>query len=151
MARHVWSVLCERAIIDRDSESLSLIDVVDAVVYEAEIAPGQVVQLPAELSLVSLWIRAVGAEPEAPEARFWIKSSSGDQLVVGDPRPIPLQDSPRAHLVFEVPFVPIGPSGRYEFVVEHRDAGPRGVGPWTPVANIPLDISVESPQTPPVR
>jgi len=153
MARHVWSVLCERAIVDRDSESLSLIDVVDAVDYEANIPSGDLVTVPAGLTLVSLWIRSAAAVPEKQETRYWLKSAGGDQLMIAPPQLIPLEGSVRTHVAFEVPFLQIGPAGRYELVVEHRDVSQGSPGPWVQVANVPVDINVgaRSPESPPAR
>ena len=80
--------------------------------------------------------------PEKQETRYWFKSAGGDQLMIGSPQPIPLEDSVRTHVAFEVPFLQIGPAGRYELVVEHRDAGQGSPGPWVQVANVPVDINV---------
>ena len=80
MARHVWSVLCERSAIDKDDSQISLLAVTEKLNFhqtpdEYELletalhkAKGQnkAVPFPANLHLVSMWVRSDPHKPEGP-------------------------------------------------------------------------------------
>jgi hypothetical protein len=61
MIQHVWSVLCARAVIDSESNTISLFDVVEQIVAIgpgiAAIGPGAEGVAPVSLELVTLWSR----------------------------------------------------------------------------------------------
>ena len=55
MIAHAWTTLCDRTLIDRDSDNLSL-DTIE-VIYVNKPDDGQVALVPCQLEIVSLWYR----------------------------------------------------------------------------------------------
>ena len=55
MIDHVWTVLCSHAVIDRDSNSVSLLDVIEQLNIGDEPSPeGRIIS---SLDLMTLWAR----------------------------------------------------------------------------------------------
>lgn len=86
MARHVWSVLCSRTIIDKESNSLSLFHVIEQVRVMEDIAsleakkqehPDAGIML--EYDLVSFWVRSDPEIPESVTCRVKIVTPSGKE------------------------------------------------------------------------
>lgn len=55
--RHIWSVLCQRAIEDKNSKNFSLIETLSQVSFKGDIPPERPLHLPLSYSIVSLWRR----------------------------------------------------------------------------------------------
>src|SRR5262245_60174861 len=76
MAKHVWSVLCYKGVVDQFTNQVSLLDVTETVVVkllepvpQATDAETNDVRLPMNLHLVTLWIRSNLAVPEECDTR----------------------------------------------------------------------------------
>lgn len=55
MIAHAWTTLCDRTVIDRDSDNLSL-DTIE-VIYVDKLDDGEAALVPCRLEIVSLWHR----------------------------------------------------------------------------------------------
>src|SRR5688572_16338973 len=71
MIQHIWSVLCQNALVDRNTNTISLIEVVeDLTLYgQAPPAGGQGI-IPIQCSLVSTWERLPSDQPTRGTVRF---------------------------------------------------------------------------------
>lgn len=142
MPRHIWSVLCKRGILDRYTNSVSLIDTVEGfnLTFVQPVPEGQRVTIATAMHLVTLWIRSDRNEPETFEARPVIIMPSGDE-VGGHVLTVNLE------LMFVRTFMkleamPFEGPGLYWFAVEYRRAP---TDEWARVSSVPLDLMMPGP------
>ncbi len=136
MARHIWSILCTRASVDRETNNISIFDVIDRVTVgpvgrEVEI----VLALPAEF--VTLWMRSDYSTPETAVGRLRLLAPDGADLG-GVPFNINL-DEPhvRARSIIRMSGLPLRGSGIYNFIVEvHKPEQEE----WEQVSVLPLEV-----------
>ena len=57
--KHIWSILCRNAIVDKDTNNVSLLNVIERIIFEPKqkLAENKKLPIPVveELTLVSLW------------------------------------------------------------------------------------------------
>lgn len=141
MAEHVWSVLCDRLIIDRDSNNVSL-DVLEQMNLEGgpPINLGEAAIVPYRMTLASLWTRDDPAVGERIRGRARILDPNHQQRVelIFD---VDLTTHRRLRSRCNLNGLPITVSGVYRFVVEAERADDE----WEQVASIPLDVVLPTP------
>lgn len=91
MAKHAWSVICERSIIDSDAKTISLMNVLEEVHIVAYVEPGLSMKIDeaavrsgnsgAGFNLVSLWLRDDVGRPEKGRGRVELLSPSGKVML----------------------------------------------------------------------
>jgi hypothetical protein len=143
MAHHVWSVLCERALVTVDPRGVSLIDVMEELTLitpEGKL-PDETVSVPLRLALVSFWTRTSHETAERGHARFKVLSPAGTLLATGHEIAVDLEKQGRAQTVGRIEAMPLHGQGIYHFMVEYRDArDPQ----WRECARIPLEVSAQA-------
>lgn len=143
MAEHIWSVLCNKAIIDRDSgqvtifeaiENLNLPRTEDEIAKEIEGVEEEVV-IPHTMQLVTLWVRSDLKQPEEQHARVRLLSPFDQELNTWAV-PVDLKSflSLRWRLVFQG--VPWRGPGRYWYVIEMKDGED-----WMQCSRVPLVLT----------
>lgn len=141
MAKHIWTIVCRRSIVEKDTNVLSIIDVIEQLSVEVHAPP----QRPdsevfgsAAFHLISFWERTdpKRAEPST-QIEMRVISPSGKKLgkleagfAMNDPHV-------RSRATVSVPSMPVQESGRYEINV-YLKKGTR----WQRVATVPLTIVV---------
>ena len=135
---HIWTVVCEKSIVDSSSNNISLINVIERIRFgEREelkgdkMVPGAFVGL----EVVSMWCRSDVEKPETGKSRTEFLSPSKDVLV-GNEGPIDLMEHQRLRAIWAFFGVPYAGDGRYMFVVQQEVDGE-----WQTEAEIPLEIS----------
>ena len=146
MAKHGWSILCSRSIVDSATNQVSLIDAVDQfeintpeideMLQEALSSGNQGLLIPAQLTLATWWYRAEKETPERASARLRMLNP-GDQVVVEQPFAVPLETSSVHRTFFAVPALKFSGYGRYQFLIEQQLDTESG---WLEVARLPLDV-----------
>lgn len=136
MTRHVWSVLCSRSVIDRDSNNLSLHNVIERLTIRGELEPGTVTRCPMEL--VSLWSLDESADITQSKARLTLLTPSGTSLG-SEEYSMDLSVAPRLRHRTRLDGIPVEESGEYRFVVELQVKDLT----WEQVARVPLSIVVD--------
>jgi hypothetical protein len=131
---HIWSVLCSRASIDRETNNISLFEVIEQIQVLDNPARDQLV---GPFELVSLWARGVGG-PERGRVRVAIRGPSG-RLLGQDVQEIDLREFKRVRARFRVAGIPIEGPGAYYFSIAVAGDEPES---WTEVAKIPLEVQV---------
>lgn len=156
MAHHVWSVLCYKAPIDKDTNEVSLLNVVESLTIrttEAELQDrverlkeGEQALLPppGNLELVSWWVRSDFDIPEeGVRARVVLRLPDGREQVTEE-RTMDLRQSSGYRLKFRVPGIPFGGVGAYWFEIQQQENGKKEGGrAWDTVASIPLKVYVK--------
>lgn len=136
MIMHVWTVLCSRSSIDRETNNVSLFDVLEQITIEDWAGhPGLV---PGQFELVSLWSRYELDRPSRGEARLTLRTPGGgthaEQM-----QPIDLREYRRLRNRTRLPAIPIDVPGSYRFVIECRQMDQEE---WVQVAIVPLEVQV---------
>jgi hypothetical protein len=147
MARHVWSVFCERALVDKHTESVSLINVVEEFILEGEL-PANRVDLPIQAALVSYWTRSERETSEYGRTRVRVVSPAGESLATGHVWELDLREERRAQLVSRIEMLPLQGEGIYQLVIEYRGEQETA---WNEAARIPLEVWVHPPSEPETR
>jgi hypothetical protein len=154
MARHIWSVLCSRAIVDQDN-NISLIGVTESMGFQAleEVPPGSVARIPVQLTLVSLWTRAAPDTAERIRVRISVVLPGGRRVGSGTEMAVDLENYPRTRTFMNFQDLPILPGvDTYEFQVESFSNDQ-----WRLEASVPVEFRLvpfagaEAPQPPKTR
>lgn len=137
MINHVWTVACSRAVIDAESNNMSLQNVIEQINIVEELQPDGMVNIPFEI--VTLWARAEPDVPGRGKSRITFLSPSGKALgSTASEVDLSKHERSRARLKFQG--IPIREPGRYIFRVELQDEGA-----WHQVAIIPLQVVYGAP------
>ncbi len=138
MIRHIWTVVCSKSVIDRESNNLSLFEVLEAVQF---FTPGAV-QFPASVPfdgrIVSLWARS---DPSAPcKGHMQIRFLAPDgKVLLTSTGPIDLSAAPRFRVVTVLPGISIAGSGKHEWEISSRM---RDSDEWEVRTKVPLEITL---------
>ncbi len=151
MARHVWSVLCKKAIVDRETNSITLVDSVESLESNEEIAPppesvdSLVVVQNIDLQFATLWTRSDFAIPETAVSRLTLVGPNGKKLRQPG-NTVELIASTRNRVIVVFNGLPFLGFGVYEFVVELQ-RGKKTSQSWHKVASIPLEWTLKKDTT----
>jgi hypothetical protein len=150
---HIWSVLCQNATIDGDTNDLSLFKTIDelAVTFpKAEAlqafsaqAAKKPVAAPMPCELVTLWKRIDRKKDAAFDTRISFRDPDGKALQTID-APLVMEPGKFRHRNrLSIPAVPMTVPGEYFFVVEAKATGDKE---YAVMAEIPLDITFKLDQ-----
>ena len=140
MIRHIWSVLCQNASFDQQTNSMSLLNVLEQIFTFGEPSvdrPGIV-----QAELISLWMREQPDTPGNGKMRAFYIDPTGKR---SDPisLDVNLSQSIFHRTRLSLPRFPLIATGEYIFHVEYQVQGEEG---WRPAAEIPLVVrEQESP------
>ena len=141
MIDHVWTVVCSRSVIDRDSNNVSLQNVIEQLSLRVEPVPEGVCPIP--LHVVTLWARTDLDVPARGYVRLTFLSPSSDALIGPLEAEIDLVDYRRHRTRAGFAVLPLRESGRYVFLVELRI---EDEDEWQQVAAIPLEVNFVPPE-----
>jgi hypothetical protein len=133
MINHIWTVLCTRTITDKETNNISLFNVIEQVTVKDEPKPNGVLQLPFEIC--SLWVRSDPTLPEQGLVRILYSEPSGNSKQMVE-YPVDLRNHERSRNVIKVSGIPISDPGRHFFRVELKI----GEKDWTEVSSLPLTV-----------
>lgn len=131
---HIWTVACSRAVIDKDSNNVSLQNILEGLTIRDEPKPKGV--LPIELDVVSFWTRESNSDPETALSRLRFISPSGETL--GEFKTtVDLTEYERSRTKITFRGLPLDEEGIYQFRVDHKRSE---AGRWRKVAEVPLKV-----------
>jgi hypothetical protein len=141
---HIWSVLCTKAVIDRDSNNITLFEVIEQFTVKLPETPpeGGEGVIPAIFELVTLWARDYDDQPEVGQARVVLVRPNG---LIDDKGARPYEADLTAHRRtrqrMKYAGLLVREAGRHVFRVElrHGDA-------WREVAAVPLVVNINVEQ-----
>jgi hypothetical protein len=142
MIEHVWTVVCSRAVVDRESNIISLHDIIEQLNIEGEPVPDGMI--PLRLEVATLWTRSNFDVPERGRARLVFLSPT---RMIGNPPEVEvdLSNVKRHRTMWRFQGLPASESGRHIFRVEFQDEGETE---WRQVAAVPLEIIFTPPDLP---
>jgi hypothetical protein len=147
MAQLVWCVLCRKGVLDKYTNQMSLLDVID----ELTIAPAQPIPadardifLSVQFHVVSLWVRSDMSVPETLRFRTVI-SGPNNRTSPGPETEINLREFVRSRHITRFEALPFHGAGQYRFFIERYSAEREG---WERLTSIPLEVKIINPTSP---
>lgn len=137
----VWSVFCSSSAIDRDTNQVSLFDVIEKIsgqLPDSLPEEGRVLPIPLHCQLVSLWERRTLGVPCSEETQVRLAAPSG-QTVLSSKHQVDLTQFERRRLRFNLAGFPYVGNGRYRFIIEWLPSGAEPVQ----VGDVPVEVQVE--------
>ena len=138
MIEHIWTVLCSKATTDKDSNNISLIEVIERLVVET---PEEAPDVPLHLELITLWSRENLDEGVKGRARVRFLSPEGDMMSSEIPYSIDLTNYTRMRHGIRSQAIQIKGPGKYVFEIALEKEGD-----WVTVARIPLEVHRKKPK-----
>jgi hypothetical protein len=120
MPKVPWAVLCTRSIIDRQANSISLIDIVEQL--NAPALPEGLALVPATFDLVTFWTRGDDNELEAGEGRVRMIAPNGTTTLTGVAQ-VDLAQHERVRNIARLNGLPLSGVGRYTVLVDFKRNG----------------------------
>ena len=146
MARHVWTVLCSFASVDKDSNNVSLMNVTEMLTFHVpsdfnqEEALEEGIAGPDNLVLMTLWTRDEHDKPESAFSRYVYEEPGGKRHAIAE-REIDLEKYARHRYRLTVQRMPFHKVGIHWWLIQIALKGKRRR--WRTVAKVPLEIQIE--------
>jgi hypothetical protein len=116
MIKHAWTIVCQRGVVDRYTNLLSILEVIDEFQLPKP-ADEANVALPVRAHIVSYWRRADDNTPARGESKYTLYSPSGRKLLeVG--QELDLSQCTKLRGLVGLPLLPIRGEGTYLLKVE---------------------------------
>ena len=135
MIDHIWSIVCQHSILDRDTNLLSIINVIEELTIKEQPEPEK--SLGIVLELTSLWVRSDFNVPGQGFARYVFASPSG-QSIKEIEVDIDLTKFERLRSRGQFIGLSLLESGRYNFRVEFRENKEEE---WKQISSIPIKVN----------
>lgn len=154
MAEHIWSILCNKSIIDRDGNQVTLVAAMEQLNIHSKDALDAAASsevpaiLPFEMSFVTLWTRSDPNQPESGQARLTLYGPAGMKISLQEFE-VDLGDNLRFRTRVQLPGLAFRGLGVYHFQVDQRKTSKTGRTSWRKVAKVPLEVCFKpKPKTP---
>ncbi len=135
MPKHRWTIPCESAIVDAQSNNVSLINIIERVTV-----PPKAEGIPARFILATLWEREGDGEEEFTYRILWRPPKGRDFCPTPDAIAGKIEADKRYLRVFlEVRGLPLRGAGDYVFAVQT----PRGEDRWQTKATVRIRVVYE--------
>jgi hypothetical protein len=134
MIEHVWTVICSSAIIDQETNNVSIFNILEQVEIPQESIVNQAMGIGVEL--LSLWVRADLSKPATGKSRADLVTPSGELINLAE-SVIDLSKFERLRSRALFQGLPYKGEGVYRFLVGYKGEDEQD---WNPVASIPLKV-----------
>lgn len=143
MIKHIWTVLCQKSIIDNETNNFSLLDILEQINIIANKLPptkeNDQVIFPFNFEAVSLWVKTGEKTSVKGQARVRIVTPDG-QIGDGPTFSIDLSNKTRFRSRVRFGGLPIKGSGQYKVLVQLKK---EDATKWEDVASVPLQVVLE--------
>ena len=138
MIQHVWSVVCQSASFDTQTNSVSLFNTLENLVVFG--TPSKDTPFVLSCEIVSLWARKKEDVPCSGQMRAYIDNTeAGPSHVIS--LEIDLTRTPFHRTRITIGALPMVSTGRFEFHIEYRLAGKET---WQPAAELPFIVASQN-------
>jgi hypothetical protein len=140
MIEHIWTIPCRLSTTDRETNNVSLIEVLEEVVVSAGPPAGDLTQglVPAVFDIVTLWARGEEGQPIKGYGRLSLVSPAGATCFEHEYE-IDLEKHERTRTIGRAFGLPVEQAGRHYFKVESR---PTRDVPWKEEYRIPITVRI---------
>ena len=140
MIEHVWTVVCRQAVVDKESNTMSMQAVLENIEIFGEPEEGKMV--PMQFDVASLWSRTSENVPSAGIVRIELISPTGNKLLASKDIEVNLLETERHRTIVHFQGMPVGVAGRHTICVELQEEG-SGV---SAIASVPIMIKFSKPK-----
>ena len=144
----VWAILCESAVTDRDTNRVSLFNVIEDIMIHTPPPTSptesdrQYTLVPMKFEMVVLWARSNSDEPEHGEGRYRIVGP-GDQELDSEEFEVDLTQHLRLRGHHQFSSLPYWNEGIYSLKLEYKP--PNSV--WQELFELPLRVEVQTDES----
>ncbi len=142
MAKHVWSIISNKAVVDNHTNNLSLFDVLERITISgpgpAKYKKGSTIIIPFIFSITTLWTRSVFNKPEIVNTRATLFAPDKKSLYRIETEIDLLKYQNRRNILNFRQFHLKGP-GVYNFKIDLERKKNSG-NAWQNVANLPIEV-----------
>lgn len=135
--RHIWSVVCQQAIEDKNSNNFSLIETLSQLSFKGNIPPERPIHLPFSYCIVSMWRRKDDQDRCDYPVRLRVIAPGKVELISAE-----LTAKLREHDSFKTNFrleaFQYEENGIYEFEISYHQGEK-----WIVATNVPLKVTHE--------
>jgi hypothetical protein len=144
----LWSILCQDAVIDRETNNVSLFNIVEEVSIPVEpptktptsVAPQRLTA--ADFALVTLWARSDEKVGEQGRGRIRLVLPDTKEVAQSEFE-VDLTTYLRSRFVMRFHGLPGGDQGTYRFIIESKDMA----GDWVQMFELPLRVAIQSQES----
>jgi hypothetical protein len=139
MISHHFSLICKHAVIDENSKSISIFDVIEQIIVFAE--PDQTVNIPMQFEIFSLWMRSVLDTPAKGVSRISLNDPNGvskKHIEVN----IELTEATFFRSIIKVSAIELRGPGKYNFIIELKQKDEK----WKKMSSIPFVVTYKPPK-----
>lgn len=140
--RHIWSVLCQHAFEDKNSNNYSLIDALYQVSFKGDILTDRPINLHFRHHIVSLWCRKDDQDQCDYPVRVRVIAPGNVELRVSAELTVKLSEYDNFKTNFSSDTFPFTDTGIYEFEISYQQGGE-----WIVATQIPLKVTHRQPET----
>jgi hypothetical protein len=145
MIKHIWSVLCQRSVVDQQSNNISLIDVFEQL--QVDIPPKGIsktvslkdMNIPIQYELVNLWSKTKEGIEEKENIRIVLYDPNGNEIKRIDKEFIIPKDKKRMREINKIQGITLRGSGVYNFVVSIKQQDNKT---YKQAAKLPLEVKI---------
>ena len=140
----IWGILCQSSVIDRQTNNVSLFNVIEEISIPAQppqMQPGQpwpTDVAPLMFDLVILWMRSDEDTPERGRGRVRLVVPNQKAPALGQEFEVDLTNYLRLRMVLKVPGLPAGDLGMYRFIVD----GKTDTSDWAEMFELPIRVAL---------
>jgi len=151
MPELVFSVVCSRAIVDRLTNGLSIIDVVDGIAINNDAEQladnkASTIALNPPLTIVQLWARENASSDETFTNRILVIAP--DRKKLSQPgMQLSFHGKLNIRSIMTLPSIPAKGSGLYRIVSQEKVKGKNGSDRWQTRAEVPINIEIIEQRT----
>lgn len=141
MMRHIWTVFCREVVIDAETNSASLLHILDEldVTMDANTEQQEINTARGKAVLMSLWARRAWDEPVTSQAKIQLLAPDGSTLVDNTVL-VDLSENRLSRLKGNLVGLPVTTTGWYEWAIMRQED--QIEGGWVEEARIPIHIKV---------
>lgn len=136
MIEHIWTLICSNAIVDRDTNNVSIFNILEQVTIPKNAINNQVIAVGIEL--ITLWVRSDLSKPAKGKSQINLVAPNGEVTKSVDSE-IDLSKFERLRSRVFFQGLPYNGEGIYRFIVLYKVDDEKD---WEQVASIPLKMVV---------
>lgn len=138
MIKHIFSVICNRTSIDKETNSLSIFNVIEQITILSE--PDKTVRIPLYFEVISQWARSDENVPCIGTAKAYMCDQAGISNIPVEIK-IDLTKNIFARTIIRISGIELRGPGMYEFHIDLKTEK----DDWSPISSVPFQVIYKQP------
>jgi hypothetical protein len=138
--KHLWSIVCKQAIINNETKTLSIIDVIEEITFHVSAnLPKEKITFPCDFEIVSYWIREDINKEKDVDFLLEIIDPNGEKIGGANGKmAFPLGEKRRMRTIIKSKTFVYTTEGQYLFKIKLNEEKKE------PVAEIPIEVRLQT-------